>query len=593
MASNQPQPQPQPTPYPILILGAGVFGLSTALSLVQRRPLSSSNINPSPSSFSHFLSTAPIHILDSSPNLPNPFGSSIDSSRIIRADYSNPVYSHLATEAQQFWRDQRPEGWGGEGRYREDGFVVTADREEVREDGEENSGHADGEEKGHGARYVEDVLRNVRAQQGFNEGKAGVKVEELPDIEAIRRVTGYTSARAGGGIGDTGYVNWGSGWADAEACVKYALDRIKREDQGGRVRIETGMTVGRLLFEYRPHTYDPAPSAVKREVGGEGEVENDTKKPICTGILLSTGKILKSSLVILATGAWTPSLIGLRGHAQASGQVMAYLDLSDEERRRLGGRPVVMNMSRGLFVIPPKAGKMGPGHLKVARHGFGYLNPKRVRVPRLSAPPRNGDDNEEEDQDTVSIITSIPEPSLPDSSNNILPIEASTTLRTFLRDLFPENPELADRPFSKARICWYCDTYVPHDRILFQPFLFFFILPNLPSSSKRGNVKKQPANFYLPSPTTDFLISHHPHCSNLFLATGGSGHGFKFFPVIGQKIVQCIEGKLDPGLAELWRWREGEVEGEDLGIFEIRDGSRGGGKGRGMLLEEEMRRMEL
>ncbi len=76
-------------------------------------------------------------------------------------------------------------------------------------------------------------------------------------------------------------------------------------------------------------------------------------------------------------------------------------------------------------------------------------------------------------------------------------------------------------------------------------------------------------------PTADFLISYHPSYSNLFLATGGSGHAFKFFPVMGEKIVHAMEGCLEPELRELWRWREEGVE-----RFEAADdGSRGGRKG--------------
>ena len=98
------------------------------------------------------------------------------------------------------------------------------------------------------------------------------------------------------------------------------------------------------------------------------------------------------------------------------------------------------------------------------------------------------------------------------------------------------------------------------------------------------------------SPTGDFLIAYHPEYNNLFLATGGSGHAFKFFPVIGEKIVAAIERKVEPELAEIWRWRseeelkevircgtDGEVE-----FIACADGSRSGRKG--MLLSDELKR---
>ena len=92
-------------------------------------------------------------------------------------------------------------------------------------------------------------------------------------------------------------------------------------------------------------------------------------------------------------------------------------------------------------------------------------------------------------------------------------------------------------------------------------------------------------------PTGDFLITHHPQYKSLFLATGGSGHGFKFFPVIGDKIISAIEGNLDPELAEIWRWRSPEELSGVVGGGEFiacEDGSRAGRKG--MILEEERRK---
>lgn len=98
---------------------------------------------------------------------------------------------------------------------------------------------------------------------------------------------------------------------------------------------------------------------------------------------------------------------------------------------------------------------------------------------------------------------------------------------------------LANRPFTKARICWYTDT--PHG---------------------------------------DFLITYHPDFEGLFLATGGSGHGYKFLPIIGEKIVDCVEGRCPEEFREKWKW---PAQRMDVVITE--DGSRGGRPG--MVLGEE------
>ena len=86
------------------------------------------------------------------------------------------------------------------------------------------------------------------------------------------------------------------------------------------------------------------------------------------------------------------------------------------------------------------------------------------------------------------------------------------------------------------------------------------------------------------SPTGDFLIDYAPQANSLFLATGDSGHAFKVFPIIGERIADVIEGRLDPELRELWRWRTDSpntFQGTD-------DGTRGGR--RSMILEQELRR---
>ena len=77
------------------------------------------------------------------------------------------------------------------------------------------------------------------------------------------------------------------------------------------------------------------------------------------------------------------------------------------------------------------------------------------------------------------------------------------------------------------------------------------------------------------------MIDYHPEYKCLFLATGDSGHGFKVFPVIGDKIVDAIEGNMNKEYRELWQWKK------DLpaGFQGTDDGTRGGR--RGLILEDE------
>lgn len=56
------------------------------------------------------------------------------------------------------------------------------------------------------------------------------------------------------------------------------------------------------------------------------------------------------------------------------------------------------------------------------------------------------------------------------------------------------------------------------------------------------------------SATTDFFVTPHPRSSNLYIATAGSLHGWKFLPVIGKYVSDMLEGKLDEKTAARWAW---------------------------------------
>ncbi|KAB8360852.1 hypothetical protein FH972_024586 [Carpinus fangiana] len=56
------------------------------------------------------------------------------------------------------------------------------------------------------------------------------------------------------------------------------------------------------------------------------------------------------------------------------------------------------------------------------------------------------------------------------------------------------------------------------------------------------------------TPDEDFIVSSHPNCTGLYFATGGSFHSWKFLPILGQLVVEMIEGALDHELAARWAW---------------------------------------
>lgn len=93
-------------------------------------------------------------------------------------------------------------------------------------------------------------------------------------------------------------------------------------------------------------------------------------------------------------------------------------------------------------------------------------------------------------------------------------------LRNFLENTFPL---LKDATISYTRRCLYCDTLDEH-----------------------------------------FWIDYHPELSGLVVAAGGSGHAFKFAPILGALIADAVEQQPNPFLAKFrWRALSNNVQGEE------------------------------
>ncbi|KAF1348146.1 FAD dependent oxidoreductase [Delphinella strobiligena] len=431
-------------PSSILIVGSGVFGLSTAYSLA---------LNPA------YANTS-ITLIDRLP-FPAPDAASIDTSRIVRADYADIAYSALAFEAQEKWRN---EWWGANDIYHEPGLAVKSSGGEV-----------------------EALETNADIRRIFDDGPLSQAEEKRPNH----------STDDDNAAGDFGYVNWRSGWADAEKAMRALRAKLEALN---RVLFIHG-TVARLNFS------------------------TDSIK----SVTLSDNSTISATLTILATGAWTPTLLDCRGICSATGQILTYMPLTPTEQSQLERNPTLLNESTGLFIIPPRNNV-----LKIARHGYGYENP--TNIPH----PERPDSNE---TITVSIPrTYITHPACPKQQHHYVPPEGLSACRHFLSSVLPS---LSSRPFSATRICWYTDTR-----------------------------------------TGDWIISYHPRYRNLFVATGGSGHAFKFLPVVGDRIVDTIGGVTPEAFRGKWEW---PVRGGEEQVWS--EDWRGGV--RGMVLEEEMGRVKV
>lgn len=51
---------------------------------------------------------------------------------------------------------------------------------------------------------------------------------------------------------------------------------------------------------------------------------------------------------------------------------------------------------------------------------------------------------------------------------------------------------------------------------------------------------------YEASPDSHFIVDRHPAAANVWIAGGGSGHGFKMGPALGEMLAQCVLGDATP-----------------------------------------------
>jgi sarcosine oxidase/L-pipecolate oxidase/L-saccharopine oxidase len=97
------------------------------------------------------------------------------------------------------------------------------------------------------------------------------------------------------------------------------------------------------------------------------------------------------------------------------------------------------------------------------------------------------------------------------STKDSFPAPGESHVRRLLRLVLPE---LADHQLYKSKVCWISDTT-----------------------------------------TSDFLIDKIPATDNVFIATGDSGHGYKFLPNIGKYISLKLQGNLDEESSDRWKWK--------------------------------------
>jgi sarcosine oxidase/L-pipecolate oxidase len=80
--------------------------------------------------------------------------------------------------------------------------------------------------------------------------------------------------------------------------------------------------------------------------------------------------------------------------------------------------------------------------------------------------------------------------------------------------------------------------------------------------------------WYTDSIDNSFLVDYVPGRPGVFVCSGGSGHGFKFLPILGREVVRILEGREGTVYRDMWKWRNPTEPGNRNGLEEGEGGPR-------------------
>ncbi|KAG6837069.1 hypothetical protein H0H93_015337 [Arthromyces matolae] len=203
------------------------------------------------------------------------------------------------------------------------------------------------------------------------------------------------------------------------------------------------------------------------------------------GVQCEDGSIYKASTVIIATGSWTPATFPDDTAGHTSGLSTG------------GGRQCVAMLQ--LSEEEAQIYKDIPVILDLYPETGFYLFPPTDKGIIKMAMHLAGYTHMASGISRPRTVTDDPVNGLAIPKDNVYQLRAQ--LRKYL-------PKLAEKPFCNTRLCWYND-----------------------------------------SPDGDWIIGRVPGDPSLILATAGSGHAYKFLPVLGRLVADTFEGTLDPNLA--------------------------------------------
>ncbi|KPI34634.1 L-pipecolate oxidase [Cyphellophora attinorum] len=252
-----------------LIVGGGTFGTAAAYELTRRGYTS-------------------VTVLDRSAP-PSCEAAGNDLNKAVRADYADPLYVKMATEAIDAWRD--PNGLYA-GLYSRTGWILASDQD------------------------ASEWIRQCSATA------AGLGVENAQDISSEQIKARWPVLR--GPMADwSTFWNGSAGWTNA----REALNRVAKAAMNRGVKYISGSAgqVDCLLYDERGR---------------------------CIGARCRNGNAHYADHVVLAAGAYSAALLDLKGQLVAKGHSVGHIKLTKNEAKKYADMPLVAHMTGGLLFPP-------------------------------------------------------------------------------------------------------------------------------------------------------------------------------------------------------------------------------------------------
>jgi sarcosine oxidase / L-pipecolate oxidase len=262
---------------------------------------------------------------------------------------------------------------------------------------------------------------------------------------------------------------------------------------------------------------------------GRGELKRFVREgETVVGIKTANGNSYYASKIIIACGAWTPSILPQLSRyrlveATAGSVVMLRIprssvelwDRFDPSRFPTYTWNIRDGANGGIYGFP----RDDEGWLKIGYRGLKYTNLVDVE-----------EDNYKEVAERSTPITAFTQSQAKPTQG--IPRKAFEVISTFLAEYLPELKAQGisiTSPETVMRLCWYTDSVDNHHVVDYIP----------------GN-----------------------GFENVMVATGGSGHAFKYLPVVGKYVADVMEGVgLERELLRKWRWRSPEQGGKVVNIL--------------------------